>query len=128
MYYFLIKNQQEQYGKPWTEKLWIYDFRTNKHFTMKENTLKREDLDDFVKCYNAKNRQDRKETDRFKAFTYDELIKRDKVSLDIFWLKDESLEDTENLPPPEIIAQEIADNLESALDSIKELITSLGKK
>ncbi|MDE2590886.1 MAG: SAM-dependent DNA methyltransferase, partial [Patescibacteria group bacterium] len=64
----------------------------------------------------------------FKAFSYDELIKRDKNSLDIFWLKDESLEDTENLPPPEIIAQEIADNLQSALDSVNELIVGLGKK
>ena len=71
---------------------------------------------------------DRKESERFKVFTYDDLIKRDKVSLDIFWLKDETLGDTENLPPPEIIAQEIADNLESALESINELIVSLGKK
>jgi len=125
---FFDKKPARTDGKAWTEKLWIYDFRTNKHFTLKESTLKREDLDDFVKCYNTKNRLDRKESERFKAFTYDELIKRDKISLDIFWLKDESMEDTENLPPPEIIAQEIADNLESALDSIKELIVSLGKK
>ena len=125
---FFDKKPARTDGKAWTEKLWIYDFRTNKHFTLKENTLKREDLDDFVKCYNTKNRLDRKGTKRFKAFSYDDLIKRDKISLDIFWLKDESLEDTENLPPPEIIAQEIADNLESALDSIKELIVSLGKK
>ena len=115
-------------GKPWTEKLWIYDFRTNKHFTLKEGTLKREDLNDFVKCYHAENRLNRKESERFKAFSYDDIIKRDKASLDIFWLKDESLEDTENLPPPDIIAQEIADNLESALGSINELIVSLGKK
>jgi len=114
--------------KPWTEKLWIYDFRTNKHFTPVENQMKREHLDDFVKCFNAKNRNNRKETERFKSFTYNELIKRDKVSLDILWLKDESLEDLENLPPPDVIAQEIADNLESALDSVNELIVSLGKK
>jgi len=114
--------------KPWTEKLWIYDFRTNQHFTLKENQLKYEDLEDFIKCYNPKNRHERKETEQFKPYPYEELIKRDKVSLDIFWLKDESLEDTENLPPPDVIAQEIADNLESALDSVNELIVSLGKK
>jgi len=113
---------------PWTEKLWIYDFRTNKHFTLKENQLKFEHLEDFIKCFNPENRQERKESERFKAYSYDELIKRDKVSLDIFWLKDESLEDIENLPPPDVIAQEIADNLESALDSVNELIVSLGKK
>jgi len=86
--------------KPWTQKLWIYDLRTNLHFTLKENTLKRSDLDDFVKCFNAKNRHERKEGERFKGFAYDDLLKRDKVNLDIFWLKDESLEESANLPAP----------------------------
>src|ERR1035438_2766524 len=90
--------------KPWTQKLWIYDLRTNKHFTLKENTLQRTDLDDFVKCYNTKNRHTRKETERFKGFTYEDLLKRDKVNLDIFWLKDDSLEDSANLPAPHVIA------------------------
>src|SRR6266513_526280 len=93
--------------KPWTQKLWIYDLRTNKHFTLKENPLKRGDLDDFVACYNPKNRHERKESDRFKSFTYEQLSKRDKLNLDIFWLKDESLEDCANLPDPDIIAAEI---------------------
>jgi hypothetical protein len=88
--------------KPWTTKLWIYDLRTNKHFTLKENPLKRSDLDDFVACYNPNNRHDRKESERFKSFTYEELIKRDKLNLDIFWLKDESLEDSANLPDPDV--------------------------
>ena len=101
--------------KPWTEKLWIYDLRTNMHFTLKTNPLKFSDMADFIKCYNSKNRHNRKETERFKAFAYDELIQRDKASLDIFWLKDDSLEDTENLPEPDIIASEIVENLESAL-------------
>lgn len=111
--------------KHWTDKLWIYDLRTNTHFTLKTNTLKYEDLQDFIKCYNSENRFDRKETERFKSFTYDELIKRDKVSLDIFWLKDESLEDSENLPAPEIIAGEIVDNLESALEQFAEIQQTL---
>jgi type I restriction enzyme M protein len=102
--------------KPWTTKLWIYDLRTNMHFTLKTNPLKYEDLKDFIKCYNPENRMERKETERFKAFSYDELIQRDKVSLDIFWLKDESLEDSENLPSPDILASEIIENLESALE------------
>jgi len=76
---------------------------------------KRSDLDDFVACYNPKNRHSRKESERFKAFTYDELTKRDKVNLDIFWLKDDALEESANLPAPEIIAQEITDDLEAAL-------------
>jgi len=113
--------------KPWTQKLWIYDLRTNLHFTLKENTLKRSDLDDFVACYNPKNRQQRKESERFKAFTYDELTKRDKVNLDIFWLKDDALEESANLPAPEIIAQEISDDLEAALEQFATIAEDLKK-
>jgi type I restriction enzyme M protein len=107
--------------KAWTEKLWIYDLRTNQHFTLKENTLKRSHLDDFVKSYNPKNRHNRKETEQFKSFTYDELIKRDKVNLDIFWLKDEALEDSANLPAPGIIATEIVEDLRAALEQFAEI-------
>ena len=113
--------------KPWTDKLWIYDLRTNQHFTLKTNPLRYDDLKDFINCYYPENRRDRKETEQFKAFTYDELIRRDKVSLDIFWMKDESLEDSENLPPPDIIAREIADNLESALEQFNSIFEELGQ-
>ena len=113
--------------KPWTQKLWIYDLRTNLHFTLKENTLKRTDLDDFVKCYNPKNRHERKESERFKSFTYEELTKRDKVNLDIFWLKDDALEESANLPAPEIIAQEITDDLEAALEQFSTITEDLKK-
>ncbi|HEX7575277.1 MAG TPA: class I SAM-dependent DNA methyltransferase, partial [Candidatus Methanoperedens sp.] len=88
--------------KPWTEKIWIYDLRTNQHFTIKTNTLKYEDMTDFIKCYNPDNRFERKESERFRGFTYNELMQRDKVSLDISWLKDDSLEDSANLPDPDI--------------------------
>jgi type I restriction enzyme M protein len=111
--------------KPWTEKLWIYDLRTNKHFTLKENPLKRADLDDFVVRYNSKNRHERKESERFKSFTYEELTKRDKLNLDIFWLKDESLEDSANLPPPDIIAAEIVEDLQAALAQFAEIANDL---
>jgi type I restriction enzyme M protein len=111
--------------KPWTDKLWIYDFRTNMHFTLKTNPLKYEDIQDFIRCYNPQNRHDRKETERFHVFTYEELMQRDKVNLDIFWLKDESLEDSANLPDPDILAREIAENLESALDQFTTISQSL---
>ena len=110
----------------WTEKLWIYDLRTNLHFTLKENPLKRSDLDDFVRCYNPTNRHKRTESERFHVFTYDELIKRDKVNLDIFWLKDESLEASANLPAPEVIAQEIVDDLQAALEQFAAIAEDLG--
>jgi type I restriction enzyme M protein len=112
---------------PWTTKLWIYDFRTNEHFTLKTNPLKREKLDDFVRCYNAEDRHKRKETERFKVFTYDELVKRDKASQDIFWLKDESLEDSANLPDPDVIAAEIVEDLQAALDEFALIAADLKK-
>jgi type I restriction enzyme M protein len=111
--------------KPWTEKVWIYDLRTNKHFTLKDNPMRFEDLQDFIKCYNADNRQDRKETERFRPYTYDYLLQRDKVSLDIFELKDESLEDSDKLPPPEVMAREITENLEAALDQFATIEDAL---
>ncbi|MBK9797234.1 MAG: SAM-dependent DNA methyltransferase [Holophagaceae bacterium] len=111
--------------KPWTKKLWIYDLRTNLHFTLKENTLKRSDLDDFVACYNPKSRTERKESERFKAFTYEELAKRDKANLDIFWLKDDALEQSANLPAPGIIAQEIMDDLAAALEQFAAIAEDL---
>ncbi|MGB9934957.1 type I restriction-modification system subunit M [Thermodesulfovibrio yellowstonii] len=111
--------------KAWTEKLWIYDLRTNMHFTLKTNPLRYEHLEDFIRCYNPENRRNREETERFRAFTYEELIQRDKVSLDIFWLKDESLEDSENLPPPDILAREIAENLQSALEQFSSIYEEL---
>jgi type I restriction enzyme M protein len=118
---------------PWTKKLWIYDFRTNQHFTLKTDPLKREDLDEFVKCYNPTNRHSRKATwsdkkpeGRWRAYDYDDLIARDKASLDIFWLKDDSLEDSANLPNPDLIAQEIVDDLESALEQFRLIANDLG--
>jgi type I restriction enzyme M protein len=111
--------------KPWTDKLWIYDFRTNIHMTLKTNTLILDDLKDFVKSFNPGNRFQREETERFKAFAYDDLVKRDKANLDIFWLKDDSIEDSANLPPPEVLAKEIAENLESALTQFSSLYHEL---
>jgi type I restriction enzyme M protein len=110
---------------PWTKVLWIYDLRTNKHFTLKQNPLRREDLDDFVVAYKPEARDAREESERFHRFTYDELLQRDKVSLDITWLRDESLEDVDNLPPPEVIAQEIIEDLEAALSEFSAIAASL---
>ena len=146
---------------PWTKTLWIYDLRTNMHFTLKTNPLKRMDLDEFVRLYSPINRHDRASTwcpemdsgseagmtakeqergnpphpsplpngegvgGRWRAFDYEELIKRDKISLDIFWLKDESLSDSDNLPAPDVIAQEIVDDLEAALEQFREILNDV---
>jgi type I restriction enzyme M protein len=110
---------------PWTRDLWVYDLRTNKHFTLKQNPLGREDLEDFVAAYGAEARDKREESERFHRFTYDELMQRDKVSLDITWLRDESLEDIDNLPAPDVIAQEIVDDLEAALNEFASIAETL---
>lgn len=102
---------------PQTKEVWVYDLRTNKHFTLKTKKLSEADFADFLKCYNPANRHLRKESERFKKFTLEEILARDKANLDITWLKDESVEDMENLPEPDDLAQEIIDDLQSALAS-----------
>ncbi len=112
----------------WTSRLWVYDLRTNMHFTLKTNPLKRADLDEFVGFFNPAKRQERKEgpaDGRWKSFSYEDLSKRDKLNLDIFWLKDKSLEDSENLPEPDVLAQEIADDLQTALDQFAAIAAEL---
>jgi type I restriction enzyme M protein len=113
------------YGKPNTKALWIYDFRTNMHFTLRKNSLKTEDLDDFVRCYTHEDRKKRKETERFKRFAVEDLLKRDKLNLDIFWLKDDSLDDMDSLPSPDLIAAEIVENLQAALEQFQSVALEL---
>ena len=110
---------------PWTKDLWIYDLRTNQRFTLKTNPLTRSHLDDFVACYNPEDRLQRQETDQFHRFSYDDLVKRDKANLDIFWLRDESMEDSANLPPPDQIAEEIVEDLRAALEQLEEIAGDL---
>ena len=102
------------------------------HFTLKTNPLKRENLDEFVQSYNPANHHDRtplwsKDSPggRWRAYEYDEIVNRDKASLDIFWLKDESLEDSENLPEPGVIAAEIVEDLQAALEQFREIAEDL---
>lgn len=111
-----------------TKEIWIYDFRTNIHFTLKQHPMNDADLQDFIACYNPENRHERKETwseqnpdGRWRKFSVDEIIKRDKTSLDIFWIKDRSLADLNNLPDPDVLAEDIIENLQSALESFREL-------
>jgi type I restriction enzyme M protein len=119
---------------PWTKEIWFYDYRTNIHHTLKKNPLKFDDLKEFISCYNPENRHNRKETwsestpgGRWKKFSYEEIIARDKTSLDITWLKDKSLADLDNLPDPDELAEEIVENLESALDGFRLLVEKLKK-
>ena len=112
--------------------LWVYDLRTNKHFTQKQSSIRRSDFDEFVKLYKPGVIHRRKATwsesmpdGRWRCFEYDELLKRDKLSLDLFWIKDESVEDSDSLPDPDILAQEIVDDLQDALDQFVAIAEKL---
>jgi type I restriction enzyme M protein len=101
----------------------VYDLRTNQHFTLKQKPIQRTDFDDFVTCYKPRRTHERQETwseanpeGRWRRYEYEDLLKRDKLSLDLFWIGDKSLTDSDSLPAPDVIAAEIADDLEAALE------------
>jgi len=120
--------------EPWTREVWIYDYRTNIHHTRKKKPLRFEDLQDFITCYHPENRHERQEswheTDnpegRWRKYNLEQILARDKTSLDIFWLKDKSLADLENLPEPDDLAEEIIENIEAGLNSFREILKGLG--
>ena len=119
--------------EPWTKDVWIYDFRTNIHFTLKKNPLSHDDLEEFIRCYQPENRYARQETwqaetnpeGRWRKFTYAEIMNRDKTSLDITWIKDKSLADLDNLPDPDVLAGDIVENIEAALESFREIMNRI---
>jgi type I restriction enzyme M protein len=118
----------------WTKEVWFYDYRTNIHHTLKKKPMRLSDLKDFMDCYNPENRHKRKETwseenptGRWRKYSYDEIITRDKTNLDIFWVKDKSLADLDNLPDPDVLAGEIIENLEAGLASFKEIMDVVGE-
>ena len=116
-----------------TKEVWVYDFRTNIHFTLKQHPMTDTDLEDFVCCYYPENRHQRKATwseenpdGRWRRFSVKEILERDKCSLDIFWIKDKSLADLDNLPEPDVLAADIIENLQSALSGFQELMQQIG--
>jgi type I restriction enzyme M protein len=128
-------DNHEASPNPWTKEVWYYDYRTNIHHTLKKKPMRFEDLADFIKCYKPENRHKRKPTwdadknpeGRWRKCSHEELTARDKTSLDVFWLKDKSLTDLDNLPEPDELAEEIIENLEAGLNSFREVLGSLGK-
>jgi type I restriction enzyme M protein len=120
---------------PWTKEIWFYDYRTNIHHTLKRKPMRMEHLADFLACYNPTNRHKRQETynaesapeGRWRKFSYDEIVSRDKTSLDIFWIKDRSLSDLDNLPDPKDLAEDIVENIEAGLNNFRSVLAALGK-
>jgi type I restriction enzyme M protein len=121
-------------NKPSTKKLWIYDLRTNMHFTLRTKRLERSDLNEFVACYSPENRNLRKATwssknpnGRWRAYTYEELTRRDKCNLDIFWLKDEAQDSLNSKVDPGELATEIMEDLQAAMLQISEIASDLSE-
>jgi len=128
-------DKKEGRAEAWTDKLWVYDLRTNLHFTLKQQPIQRSDFDEFVKCYKPGKLHTRKPTwseenpeGRWRCYDYADLLKRDKLSLDLFWIRDKSLTDTDSLPEPDVIAKEIADDLQTALEQFTKISSRLAKK
>jgi type I restriction enzyme M protein len=117
---------------PWTKEVWFYDYRTNVHHTPKKSPMMYSHLQDFIGVYASENIAKRKETwsetndeGRWRKYSFDEIIARDKTNLDIFWLKDKSLADLDNLPDPDVLANEIIENIEAGLESFKAVAEEL---
>ncbi|MBA4160155.1 MAG: SAM-dependent DNA methyltransferase [Gemmatimonadetes bacterium] len=129
----LFFDNREASPNPWTREVWFYDYRTNVHHTLKKKPMRFEDLADFIACYRPLNRHERQETwdeqsnpeGRWRRFTYEQIAARDKTSLDIFWLKDRSLADLDNLPEPDELAEEIIENIEAGLESFRRIASAL---
>jgi len=126
-------DNKEASKKPWTKDIWFYDYRTNIHHTLKQKPLTEASLVPFIECYKSKNRDELAHVwsessnpdGRFRKYSYDEIIARDKTSLDIFWLKDASLTDLDNLPEPEVLAEEIIESIEASLANFRNVLSSL---
>lgn len=128
----LFFQKESKSNTPATKEVWIYDYRTNIRHTPKKNPLKYEHLTEFIKCFRANNISEREETwneeseiGRWRKYSYEDIIERDKTSLDIFWLKDDNLIDLENLPEPDALIDDIIENIESALANFRTIKDSL---
>jgi type I restriction enzyme M protein len=128
----LFFEKREGHQEAWTNKIWVYDLRTNKHFTLKKQSITREDFDEFVECYKPGAIHDRKEIwsednpdGRWRCFTYEQIKERDKLNLDLFWIRDQSLEDSDSLPDPSDLATEIVDDLQDALEQFSAIAAEL---
>lgn len=124
----LFFDRQPRRLEPWTEARWVYAFRTNQRFTLKERPLRRSNLDEFVSLALLANRSTRTETpdvDRWKRYSYAELAGRDRFDLNLSWLKEAGAADPSTLLPPAGIAASIASELEAALAKFRSVANQL---
>lgn len=128
----LFFDKRKDSKTPATKEIWYYDYRTNISHTPKKNPLKYDDLKEFVELYNSADLSTRKETwskenpeGRWRKYSYADILAKDKTSLDIFWLRNDNILDLENLPDPAVLAKEIIDNVDAALESFRDVALKL---
>ena len=108
-----------------TKEVWVYDLRANMPKFGKRTPLTAKHFEEFEKAYTAKVREDQGEEGRFRCFSREYIAKHDD-SLDISWLKDNSLEDATDLPTPDILATEAMTELSEAINELEALMEELG--
>lgn len=115
-----------------TKEIWIYDYRTGIHHTLKQKPMREEDLADFVECYCPGELHKRKETysesnpdGRWRKFDVEDILARDKTSLDITWIK--TGEDISEVPLQELLSEirEKSDSIASAVAKLEELLEGI---
>lgn len=123
--FFDNKNQSGEIG---TKEIWFYDYRTNIHHTPKNNPITFRHLADFINDYKIGSEKEREESwsvdnprGRWRKYSIEEITERDKTNLDIVWLKDDNLIDLDNLPDPEVLIDDIIENIESALANFRTI-------
>jgi type I restriction enzyme M protein len=103
-------------------KLWVYDLRTNKNFTLRNNPILSKHLDDFIECYNPDDRSKRVETDRFKSFSHESILASERANLDLIWLTDDLYKERTSLPSHEELAAEVIDLLKEAMSEFETAV------
>lgn len=121
-----------QKGVP-AKEIWFYDYRTGIKHTLATNPMQRHHLDDFVKCYNPDNISGRVETydadknpnGRWRKFSVDEITKRDKTSLDITWIKQDSEANEYTLAQLMDMIKSESDSIANAVAQLQSLISNI---
>ena len=130
----LFFDNKEVSKDAWIKDVWFYDYLTNVRHIPQKHPMSQEHLSEFIDLYQSENRNIRSETwsekneeGRWRRYSYNEITTRDKKSLDIFWIKENSLTDSDNLPVLDVLANEIFENIESGLDSFKSIMETINK-
>jgi type I restriction enzyme M protein len=101
---------------PATQEMWIYNLRSSRSYSLRQNPIQTEDLADFVECYSSDDRTKRRESDRFRRYSYDDIVRRNRTSLDVQW---SHANETRVKDTPQALMAEILDDLKEAMQEFE---------